>query len=504
MENEIKKFEPFEATEQGVATALEKMRADIEADTNFDFIRQLEMALPEAEVYVVGGAVRDAIRGLETHDYDFVVTHCSQEDLEAYLKSGGRILAESNVQTAVYKFKPGENADVVDVALPRRERYTQESRTPTVDTENVDISDDLARRDFTINSMAYKLAGNDSELVDPFGGVDDINNRKIRAVGNASERFREDPLRLMRAARFALKLDYDIDSDTLTAIRENAGLITAKSGVSGKSIVSAERVAKELCDALEASPRRFLPLLSEMDLLKYILPEIETERDVAQSPQYHSEGDVFVHTQRVMENLPLHSPLGLCLAGIFHDAGKPGSYDDSEGKIHFRGHAKLSQQIAQASMSELKLPKALIEDVSWLVSNHMILMSDFCKMKWNRQRQYLADPRLNQLFTLTIADAKASLRPDGSSDLDFVRHINAAIKKYDQEKRQNKPEQIIDGDEIIGLIQTIQPDFDPKKHGKIIGRIKNEINTDYHNGIIKNKAEAEKKIIQILADINSS
>src|SRR6185437_3184900 len=225
-----------------------------------------------------------------------------------------------------------------------------------------DPRQDALRRDFTINAMM--LDPETDEVLDFFGGRADLEARIVRAVGDAGARFREDHLRLMRAVRFAARLGFAIEPDTLAAMRENHALIAK---------IAVERVREELVRILtEGDARRGFELLDETGLLGDILPEIAALKGVQQPPEYHPEGDVWVHTLIMLEGLDHPTP-ELAMGVLLHDVGKPPAFTVSD-RIRFNGHVEKGVEIARAILARLRFSREESEQVEALVAQHMRFM----------------------------------------------------------------------------------------------------------------------------------
>ena len=228
---------------------------------------------------------------------------------------------------------------------------------------------DVLRRDFTINGMLLdpeklRAAGNvDEAVLDFVGGREDLKRGIIRAIGDPSQRFAEDKLRMLRAVRFAARFGFDIEDRTLRAIREAAP---------GIEQVSRERVREELTRMLtEGAARRAFELLEQTGLLVEVLPEVTRMRGVQQPPQYHPEGDVWVHTLMLLEQLPAGAPATLAWGALLHDVGKPPTFRRAPDRIRFDGHVEVGVRMAEEICHRLRMSNSDTEQILALVANHM-------------------------------------------------------------------------------------------------------------------------------------
>lgn len=506
--------EDLRITEQGVEAAVLKLIEEVKNHPELEFMFNIRGELPQARPYLVGGIVRDALMGLPSSDFDFVVSGVTPEEMVKYLNSNGEIKVESDIDTAVYRFIPDEapaGAEMIDIALPRSEIYENGSRKPQVQTEGVTIEEDLSRRDFTINAFALEIGGNVSPreaFLDPFGGKRDINNRLIRGVGEPRERFMEDPLRMLRAVRFATRYEFDIEDETFAAICDLRHEIlkdykTEEGEV--KQRVSNERIAKELVGAFSAHPTKSLELYDKTGLLGEILPEIEDLKGIGQGEKYHNEGDVYTHTKMVLEKLPLNSAPELILAALFHDLGKPSTRSEENGEVHFYDHEDVSVQIAYKILTRYHFKRDFIEKVAWLVENHMRMIS-FPKMRRSKQMELVSQRGFQDLLFLASADVASSLGPDGSADMDIIDQATEIARELEvSPKLENgamKP--IVNGHDLIDIAKGLDSSFDPKIDGRKIGETLKIVNDRYFDGDIEDKDEALKMSRTILMGLTGS
>jgi len=307
------------------------------------------------DAYVVGGAVRDALLGIDPHSTWDLTTNAKPEEIQKIFK---RSLYNNRFGTVVVR--SGEHD--VEVTTYRTEAGYADHRRPDSVAFTPSLEEDLARRDFTINAMAWRppRGGYPSLLVDRFGGRSDLEAHILRAVGDPDERFKEDALRMLRAVRFATLLDLRIEPETADAIRRNAALAATLSG---------ERLQQEIVKMLWAPrPSAAFEMLSDLGILSAICPELE---DCKQTPQDKAAADnVFQHLLATLDAAVDTKPPGdlrLRLAGLFHDIGKPETFSDG----HFHGHEHVGATIARTILRRWKFDKETVDAVTHLIRHHM-------------------------------------------------------------------------------------------------------------------------------------
>lgn len=306
------------------------------------------------ELYIVGGSVRDLLLGHPPTDLD-VTTNARPDEVK-------RLLMRARADSI---FAVGERfgtiggvfgGHVVEITTYRSEAYAAGSRKPHVEFGDT-LDGDLSRRDFTINAMAIHTTT--GELVDPFGGQNDLTARQVRAVGAPEDRFRDDPLRLMRAVRFASRLAFEIEPTTRRAIPLVADQLAT---------ISRERVAQELAKILSSRlPGLGLRLLTDLGLMQHIIPEVLAMRGMSQDASYHHK-DVYDHTLQVVDQSP--NRLVVRWAALLHDIAKPRTRSVENGIVHFIGHETVGAQMARKILTGLRLDRQTIEHVAQLVAMH--------------------------------------------------------------------------------------------------------------------------------------
>src|SRR5438034_1068845 len=341
--------------------------------TAMEIVRRLQKAGFSA--FWVGGCVRDSLLGRQPGDYD-IATSALPDQIEDLFtrtipvgrKFGVIVVLQDERQFQVATFRA--EADYRDGRRPERVTFG-------------DAMADARRRDFTANGLFFDPVR--KKLHDWVGGRADLRAKLIRTIGSPEERFAEDHLRLLRAVRFAAQLDFVIEAQTLSALRQNARNIVE---------VSAERTREELLKLFRPPhAARGLHLLRESGLLREILPEIAATVECEQSPEFHPEGSVFNHLIRILEHLPAEASPSLIWAALLHDIGKPAtaSRDPHTGQIHFYGHENVGAEIARRLLERLRFPRKLIEEIVVCVQSHM-QFKDVLRMRKSTLRRMLLRP----------------------------------------------------------------------------------------------------------------
>lgn len=307
------------------------------------------------QCYAVGGCVRDLLLGRENYDWDFTTSATPEEIIKIYPDS----FYDNSFGTVGVKIT---NDTIFEITPFRKEGKYSDSRHPDKIEWAKTIEEDLARRDFTINAIAFS-----SYLVDPYNGQKDLNNKIIRAVGNPNDRFSEDALRLMRAIRFATQLGFTIEEKTWLAITRNCELITK---------ISNERIRDELIKILSSDfPADGIRLLYNSGLLEQILPELVKGVEVSQKGTHHLD-DVFTHSLKALEACQNKNWV-VRFATLIHDVGKPITYVERDGKATFYNHETVGAHIAKEIASRFHFSKTDREKLYTLVRWHMFSVSEF-------------------------------------------------------------------------------------------------------------------------------
>lgn len=318
------------------------------------------------EAYLVGGCVRNILLEITPHDWD-LTTNATPEEIQTIFPDSFYDNSFGTVGIPLPNIEEVEHPHVVEITTYRTESTYEDHRRPKNVAWGKTIEEDLARRDFTMNAIALRIAGtkpSKTELVDPFHGQKDIDKKLIRAVGNPEERFKEDALRMLRAVRFASQLDFAIEQKTLDAIKTDAALITHISG---------ERIRDELIKIM-ASPKPYegIMLLDELGLLEKILPELTEGKGVSQvRPGRHHTTDVFTHNVLALKFCPSENAL-VRFATLLHDVGKPKVKSlDMNGHVIFYNHEVAGARIARNICDRLHFSKKDREKIYTLIRWHM-------------------------------------------------------------------------------------------------------------------------------------
>lgn len=353
------------------------------------------------ESYVVGGCVRDSLLGLMPKDWD-ICTNALPEIMLGIFESKGYKVIPTGLKHGTITVM--HNEVPYEITTYRVDgKYTDCRRPDCVDFV-ASLEEDLSRRDFTINAMAY----NDfTGLIDYFGGADDLREKKIKAVGNPDERFKEDPLRMMRAARFSSDLYFDIDIKTMRSIARHKDLILKVSG---------ERIRDELIKILVSlDPCRGLEVLRMSRLMEAVLPELQACYGFNQHNPNHDK-DIYHHTLAVIENTS--NDLEVRLAALLHDIGKVTSFSmDEEGVGHFYKHHLDSEEMARDILTRLRFDNKTIECVCLLVREHMSRYSHLRTSKTKKFINRIGVENLDLLFQLQIADIQGGGKNNDISDV---------------------------------------------------------------------------------------
>jgi len=419
------------------------------------------------QAYLVGGCVRDLLLDREPADFDVATSATPAQVMEIFpdtyavgAQFGVVLVPLPESQSLDRGGEVTSKARAVEVATFRSDLGYSDGRHPDHVRFSRDPREDVARRDFTINGMMLDPATGD--VLDFVGGREDLRAGIIRAIGDPAQRFAEDKLRMLRAIRFAARFEYAIEAETLAAIQLLAHDV---------QIVSRERVRDELAKMLtEGHARRAFLLLDQTGLLKEVLPEISIMKGVQQPPEFHPEGDVFVHTLLLLENLPQPCPHTLAWGALLHDVGKPATFRVAPDRIRFDGHVEVGVKIAEEICERLHFSNHDAAQVLSLVDNHM-RFGHVSRMKESTLKKFLRLPNFEEHLALHRADSLASHR--NLTTYDFLQQ---KIREIPPENI--RPAALITGDDLIAAGYLPGPTFreildaveDAQLEGRLLSR----------------------------------
>ena len=417
--------------------------------------------------YLVGGCVRDLLLKREPKDYDVATDATPQQVIEIFPDTYavgaqfGVVLVlvpeGSSDRTAAEEISKSET---IEVATFRSDIGYSDGRHPDEVRFSRDPREDVVRRDFTINGMLLDPVS--GEVLDFVGGRKDLETGIIRAIGDPERRFQEDKLRMLRAVRFAARFEYEIESATFTAMHKLADQI---------GMVSRERVRDELTRMLtEGHAHRAFQLVDETGLLPHVLPEISAMKGVRQPPEFHPEGDVFVHTLMLLDHLPRPCPPTLAWGALLHDVGKPPTFRVAADRVRFDDHVEVGVKMADEICRRLRFSNDDVEQILALVQNHM-RFGHVMRMKESTLKKFMRLRRFDEHMALHRADVLAS-------------HGNLGAYEFVQQKRNEippqmmRPSKLVTGDDLIAAGHTPGPRFreilnaveDAQLEGRLLSR----------------------------------
>jgi poly(A) polymerase len=389
------------------------------------------------QAFLVGGCVRDLLLGRDPADYD-VATDATPHQVMQLFPDSLAVGAKFGVVLV------SRNGNQVEVATFRRDMGYSDGRHPDEVIFTTTAEDDVSRRDFTINGLLMRH--NTNEVLDFVQGRADLNAGIVRAIGDPVRRFSEDKLRMLRAVRFAARFGYTIEPKTFAAIRLHAAEIHS---------VSAERIHEELSKLLtEGAARRGFELLDSAALLQQVLPEISAMKGVQQPPEFHPEGDVWIHTLLMLEGLPPGASRTLAWGVLLHDVGKPPTFRPASltgDRIRFDGHVDVGVRLAAEIGKRLKFSNDDAAQIQALVANHM-KFKDVSQMRTSTLKRFIRLPQFDEHLELHRLDCLAS-------------HAN--LEAYDMVRRfrdetppeQVKPTRLLTGDDLNEMGYVPGPEF---------------------------------------------
>jgi poly(A) polymerase len=429
------------------------------------------------EAFFVGGSVRDLLRGREPAEFD-IVTSAFPDVVRSLFPRTVSVGESFGVILVI------EDGRQYEIATYRIDRAYEDGRRPSGVEFSILAEEDVRRRDFTVNGLL--MDPETCRVVDHVGGMEDLQRRVIRTIGDPEERFFEDHLRMLRAVRFAANLDFEIDSLTRSAIKKHSRAIRR---------ISAERIRGEVSLIItRRGARKGMELLSDTGLLAEILPEIDAMRGVSQPGHYHPEGDVWEHTLRMLDMLterPLqgYGPADTILAWgvLLHDVGKPLTRTEDAKGIHFYGHSQKGEAIAESLMQRLRFSRSDIETVAALIHHHMLFMN-VLEFRPNRLKRFLRMPDFALHLELHRLDSLAS-----NGNLESYAYCEAMlIELADEELR---PPRLLTGSDLIEM---------ELKPGPLFSKILRAVEDAQLDGDLSTPEEARRFVLSKWGNPNRS
>jgi poly(A) polymerase len=397
---------------------------------------------------LVGGPVRDAILGRLGNDLDFT-TNAKPEESKKILHGWAEHVWDTGIAFGTVAGKLGETT--VEVTTYRSDVYEKDSRKPDV-SFGENIEGDLSRRDFRVNSMALELTGATPLFIDPFDGLSDLTKKILQTPGRPEDSFSDDPLRMLRAARFASQLDFEIAPNVLAAMKEMAPRL---------SIISAERIRDELSKILMSqNPRLGITLLVDTDLADIVLPEIPKLR--LEVDEHHHHKDVYEHSITVLEQAIEHEDrlggpnLVIRLAALLHDIGKPKTRNLIEGGgVSFHHHEVVGARLAKKRLQELRFDGHTVEAVETLIALHL-RFHGYGDGEWSDSavRRYVRDAGelLTHLHVLTRADCTTRNKAKAARLAATYESLEARIAVLMEQEELSKIRPDLDGAQVMEIL----------------------------------------------------
>jgi len=420
------------------------------------------------EALFAGGCVRDLLLGREPEDYD-VTTNATPDEVMALFPESVGVGAQFGVILI-----PRDGLKV-EVATFRSDVGYSDGRHPDAVIYARTAEEDVQRRDFTINGLLMRHDSN--QVLDFVNGRADLQSGIIRAIGNPARRFEEDKLRMLRAVRFAARFAFEIEPETFRAIRKHAANIDS---------VSAERIRDELTKLLvEGAAGDGFRLLDQTWLLKKVLPEVAAMKGVEQPPQYHPEGDVWVHTCMMLEGIPSGASATLAWGVLLHDVGKPPTFRsaaETGDRIRFDGHVEVGIKISEEICRRLRMSNDDVDQIVALVANHM-KFKDVDHMRASTLKRFVRIPKFEEHLALHRLDCLSSHR-----NLEAYEYVKQFLA--DTPSEQVRPPRLLTGDDLLHL------GFPP---GPKFAQILRSIEDAQLEGIIKTREDALKFVEKVYA-----
>ena len=411
------------------------------------------------QAFLVGGCVRDLLLGREPADYD-IATDATPDRVISLFPESVAVGAQFGVIIV-----PLEGHHV-EVATFRSDIGSADGRHPERVVFTSSPEQDVQRRDFTINGLL--MCHDSGRVLDFITGQPDLHAGIIRAIGEPERRFAEDKLRMLRAVRFSARFGFRIEAETFAAIRLHAHEI---------SQVSAERIREELTKLLtEGAARRGMELLDESGVLKHILPEVAAMQGIEQPPQYHPEGDVWIHTLLMLEGLPAGSSATLAWGVLLHDVGKPPTFrpiSETGDRIRFNGHVDVGVRMAELICERLRFSNQDSDQILALIANHM-RFKDVSRMRASTLKRFIRLPRFDEHLALHRLDCLSSHRHLDAYDL-----VRRTLEQTPAE--DIRPAKLLTGNDLQNL--GYQP-------GPLFSKILRSLEDAQLEGLVRSREEA--------------
>ncbi|HXY23465.1 MAG TPA: CCA tRNA nucleotidyltransferase [Candidatus Acidoferrum sp.] len=417
------------------------------------------------QALLVGGCVRDLLLGREPADYD-ITTDATPVEVAGLFPESVAVGAQFGV---ILIPRDGWK---VEVATFRSDLGYSDGRHPDRVAYSKTAREDVQRRDFTINGLLMRH--DTAEVLDYVGGQDDLKAGIIRAIGEPDRRFAEDKLRMMRAVRFAARFGFEIEAETSRAIRRHVKEIQQ---------VSPERLREELTKMLiEGAARRAFELLDETWLLGQVLPEIAAMKGVEQPPEFHPEGDVWIHTRMMIEGLPKNASPTLAWGVLLHDVGKPPTFQSAEetgDRIRFNNHVDVGVRMAEAICRRFRFSNEETEQIVALVANHMKFAAAE-EMKRATLKRFVRQPHFEEHLALHRLDCLSSHR-----NLDSYEFVQRFLVETPPE--QVRPVRLLGGDDLQAM------GYHP---GPLFAKILRALEDAQLEGTLKSRKDAEEYVLR--------
>lgn len=446
-----------------------------EESASFGIVKTLQEA--GFETYIAGGAVRDLILGVETHDID-IATAAKPDEIKKIFPTAedrGKSFGVMAIKTDDHEFEVAtfrEDIGVADHRHPEKIKFTSSLR-------------DAQRRDFTINGMFYNPVT--AEIIDYIDGLRDIKRKLIRFIGNPDDRLDEDYLRMLRAVRFSVRFGFEIENESLIAIKNVVGSINE---------ISVERIREEVGKMLLSDKRvEAIELMDKIGLLDEILPELKIMKNVPQPREFHAEGDVWTHVMLALVNIGQTNSEELVWCVLLHDIAKPETIgyraEKNKTSITFFDHDVQSAEKAEEILTRFRFSAHFIKNVCWAIKQHMRIVHAFTGMSERKQKKLFVDQNIELLLDLTKADLSASLRPTHVPDMKMYEDALALRAKFEAETSEEEMNQVKKFDLVTGedIMNTLKIEASPR-----VGEIKDKLEQAYLDGKINTREEALKEM----------